>query len=160
MKNMPAVHEAIKNYANNSSILSTYTKYSILVAEEDQIFVQFDGVPNRGSLTVWVKLPEECQGDPWEIAGTISGDALVGYAEEDEEPRTVAFLRNEIDDLDHDLYLAKGVIKREEHQIELLPFLRLTIANAEDRRHRLLKELEELSDDVLDYLERKNNPTD
>jgi hypothetical protein len=144
MKNMPAVHEAIKTYANTSSILSTYTKYSILVVEEEQIFVQFDGVPNRGTLTVWIKLPEECKDNPWNPLGHVA------YSEE-EEPRTVAFLRNEIDDLDYSLNQAKKTLTKAEHAAgassipsDMIPFMRLVVADAEDRRVRLSKELNDL----------------
>jgi hypothetical protein len=144
MKNMPVVNKAIEEYADKNDNIESYTKYSILVVEVDQIFVQFDGVPNRGTLTVWIKLPEECKDNPWNPLGHVA------YSEE-EEPRTVAFLRNEIDDLDYSLNQAKKTLTKAEHAAgassipsDMIPFMRLVVADAEDRRVRLSKELNDL----------------
>lgn len=136
---MSTIHEAIKKAAEDNENIESFTKYSILVVEEGQVFVQFDGVPKRGSLTMWVKTPTDAPYD--EIA----------YAEEEEEPRTVAFLRNEIDDLDYNINLAKKALEKEQWASgasstpsHMLTFMKLTIANAEDLRRRLFKELEDL----------------
>lgn len=136
---MSTIHEAIKKASEDSENIESYTKYSILVVEEGQVFVQFDGVPKRGTLCMWVKTPTD-----------LPYDEIV-YAEEEEEPRTVAFLRNEIDDLDYNIMLAKKALKEEEHKAGassaapyMLTFMKLTITNAEDLRRRLFEELEDL----------------
>ncbi|UDL16627.1 hypothetical protein SEA_ATUIN_233 [Arthrobacter phage Atuin] len=161
MRNTRKAHEAIKDHALNNQNIESYTKYSTLVVEDDQIFVQFDGVPKRGSLTVWIELPVECRDDDWEPLGHVWEERIT-YAD-DSEPRTIGFLRGEIDDLDKNIRDAKTTLAAIHRTAGassvpdyMVTFMKLTVANSEDLRRRLFKELEELTDDVLDHLDRKN----
>jgi hypothetical protein len=146
MSHDKTIHTAIIRHARNTEALKTFTSAQILVDEGDQVFASYE-IPGRGSVSAWVKV---------DVPETF-----------EQEPRTIAFLRDRIDEIDFqrnrcmsllaerkaDLKGSYSEAKREDFD----PLLSLTVLLAEEEITRLTRELNELWDEAADNVEHKED---
>lgn len=132
METDKTLHDAIIRHARNDEVLKNFSSAKVLTDEGDKIFVSYE-IPGRGSVSAWVPV-----GTPDTI---------------EEEPRTVAFLRNKIDEIDHYRNRALTVLQHRKDELhgragseDFDPFMALTVILAEEETNRLMRELRELTD--------------
>lgn len=126
------IHNAIIKHARGDEVLKNFSSAKVLTDEGDKVFVSYE-IPGRQPVSAWVPV-----GTPDTI---------------EEEPRTVAFLRDKIDEIDHYRNRALSVLQHRKEELhgrvdseDFDPFMALTVILAEEETNRLMRELRELMD--------------